>query len=527
MTFHRVLSPSSHPRRWVTGAALMLVGAALRFLRLAFPLLFAVCVSVWLVGCGAAGVRAEGWAEELHGKSVFRVCRRHPRVGPNARYWYELGDGVHRPAFEPLEKLLENPSVKAVFIHDPLAPSESRRLLGLAYQDLPCDKPPPPPPPPPEEIAAKAPEAAPAQSTTVRTVTRTSAMRPCDRPGNRPPDQRFIGQTAPTPAPTPGMSVPCAPPPPGKTYEEQKVNLARREAEEEARRTGERLGRLWGETLGGAAEAKNSLNGISLGGGRPFDVALWNNPAGAEAMRADLARRLNAIPDLPTYDDEGLAKIAWEGFLKGYGKGWADAEAKYAIVNALADTLLTISTAGAAALETAGARALRTAQQRLRSMPVFLPSAAGGPGGFLRRPKLPSPPAASTPKAVAPPSATTVTTTTKPVTAPNGAAGQAGAPKIRNAHLAGKKHPETGVPFDAEGYPDFKAAGVVKKEVKINQTGNRRADDRLANKEAGLTETPDGYTWHHHQDGKTMQLVPRKIHGDTGHTGGVATQGKP
>jgi hypothetical protein len=33
-----------------------------------------------------------------------------------------------------------------------------------------------------------------------------------------------------------------------------------------------------------------------------------------------------------------------------------------------------------------------------------------------------------------------------------------------------------------------------------------------------LSEPPEGYTWHHHQDGTTMQLVPRDIHGLTGHT---------
>ncbi|MDI1429801.1 HNH endonuclease [Polyangium sorediatum] len=524
MASRRAFVSSLHLRLWMLGA--------LRFFRRGLLGLVALGVSAWLLGCGAATrVPTEAWAQELHGKSVFRVCRRHPRVGANTRYWYELGDGVHRPAFEPLEKLLENPSVKAVFIHDPHASPESRRLLGLAYQDLPCDKPPPPPPspPPPEKIAAKESEATPSKRTTVRTETRTSAIRPCERPRNRPPDQRFVGQTAPTPAPAPGMSAPCPPPPPGSTYEEQKVNLARRDAEEEARRTGERIGREWGATLGKADELPKTFDRpfVALGKEGEFKKLFQQAPPErAEQIQADLARQLNAIPDLPTYEDERLARIAWEAFLKGYGRGWADAELKAAILNALADTALTLATMGAAGLETAGARALRAAQQRLRSMPVFLPSAAGGPGGFLRRPKLPGPPAASPPKAAAPPSGTTVTTTTKPVTGPNGAAGQAGAARPRNAHLAGKKHPETGVPFDPEGYPDFKAAGVVKKEVKINQTGNRRADDRLANKEAGLTETPEGYTWHHHQDGKTMQLVPKDIHGATGHTGGVATQGR-
>jgi hypothetical protein len=93
---------------------------------------------------------------------------------------------------------------------------------------------------------------------------------------------------------------------------------------------------------------------------------------------------------------------------------------------------------------------------------------------------------------------------------------------IRNAHLAGKKHPVTNVPFDADGYPDFKAAGVVKIEVKIAYTGSRTGDFAAANKVSGLRSTPKGMTWHHHQDGTTMQLVPSDIHAKTGHTGGFS-----
>jgi A nuclease of the HNH/ENDO VII superfamily with conserved WHH len=93
---------------------------------------------------------------------------------------------------------------------------------------------------------------------------------------------------------------------------------------------------------------------------------------------------------------------------------------------------------------------------------------------------------------------------------------------IRNAHLAGKRHPVTGVPFDADGYPDFRAAGVVKAEVRITYTGSRVRDFAAANKAAGLRETPKGMTWHHHQDQTTMQLVPTEIHAKTGHTGGFS-----
>jgi hypothetical protein len=99
---------------------------------------------------------------------------------------------------------------------------------------------------------------------------------------------------------------------------------------------------------------------------------------------------------------------------------------------------------------------------------------------------------------------------------------------IRNAHLAGKTHPVTGIPFDSKGFPDF--SGVSKKDVKISFTGNRNADFAAANSKAGFgkshTDTPSGYTWHHHQDGKTMQLVPTDIHSKTGHTGGFSLHRK-
>jgi hypothetical protein len=87
---------------------------------------------------------------------------------------------------------------------------------------------------------------------------------------------------------------------------------------------------------------------------------------------------------------------------------------------------------------------------------------------------------------------------------------------IRNKDLAGKKHPETGIPFDKDGFPDF--SGVATKSVRVPHTGGYR-DILEANRAAGFASTPDGMVWHHHQDGHTMQLVPERIHQATGHTG--------
>ena len=64
---------------------------------------------------------------------------------------------------------------------------------------------------------------------------------------------------------------------------------------------------------------------------------------------------------------------------------------------------------------------------------------------------------------------------------------------------------------------------VAAKTVYLDRfSGNRTADAAAANAKAGLTETPKGMSWHHHEDLHTMQLVPQSIHSAIGHTGGHA-----
>jgi len=82
------------------------------------------------------------------------------------------------------------------------------------------------------------------------------------------------------------------------------------------------------------------------------------------------------------------------------------------------------------------------------------------------------------------------------------------------------------VRFKESGFPDFTPyARAINgtKNVRVKRlTGDERADARLANKTVGFKKTPKGYIWNHVEDGKTMQLVPEKIHVKTGHTGGAA-----
>ena len=55
------------------------------------------------------------------------------------------------------------------------------------------------------------------------------------------------------------------------------------------------------------------------------------------------------------------------------------------------------------------------------------------------------------------------------------------------------------------GYPDFKSAGMVRQEVPIGPFVERNKDFAKA-REMGYIKSADG-TWHHHEDGVTLQEV--------------------
>ena len=82
------------------------------------------------------------------------------------------------------------------------------------------------------------------------------------------------------------------------------------------------------------------------------------------------------------------------------------------------------------------------------------------------------------------------------------------------------------VTYDKEGYPDFTPyRHPTVKDVEIEFTGSYPKDNKAADKAAGITaekRDSEDYTWHHHQDGKTMQLIKEDVHKDFVHTGGMA-----
>jgi hypothetical protein len=71
-----------------------------------------------------------------------------------------------------------------------------------------------------------------------------------------------------------------------------------------------------------------------------------------------------------------------------------------------------------------------------------------------------------------------------------------------------------------DGYPDF--SPYASHRVEIEMTGDNSIDFPAANKAAGLSGTPKDWTWHHKEDGVTMELIPSDLNNNIPHTGGAS-----
>ena len=113
--------------------------------------------------------------------------------------------------------------------------------------------------------------------------------------------------------------------------------------------------------------------------------------------------------------------------------------------------------------------------------------------------------------------------------------------------MVNKKNEKTGIYFDKDGFPKFKAIATVKLERKLWKKSREvhfyhaskelykkiQKSSSLARKftkreisEFKNGDVPSKYTWHHHQDRGVLQLVERDIHAAVRHDGGFSIWGK-
>lgn len=114
-------------------------------------------------------------------------------------------------------------------------------------------------------------------------------------------------------------------------------------------------------------------------------------------------------------------------------------------------------------------------------------------------------------------------------------------------YMVNKKHPETGIYFDKDGFPKFKTIATIKlkrklwkktrevhfynasRELYTKISKNSRLASKFTKKEIQILkngDVPPKYTWHHHQDKGVLQLVDCKVHSEIRHRGGFAIWGK-
>ncbi|MBZ0314305.1 HNH endonuclease [Clostridium butyricum] len=73
-----------------------------------------------------------------------------------------------------------------------------------------------------------------------------------------------------------------------------------------------------------------------------------------------------------------------------------------------------------------------------------------------------------------------------------------------------------------DGYPDFKSAGMVEQEVNIGPFQGYNKDFPRGDELAPNGPISESSTWHHHQDGVTLQEVLTKLHERFRHRGGMS-----
>lgn len=111
-----------------------------------------------------------------------------------------------------------------------------------------------------------------------------------------------------------------------------------------------------------------------------------------------------------------------------------------------------------------------------------------------------------------------------------------------NGDLAGQKYPLNKLPehiqqkypdsviVDERGFIRFEPythideVGRVYKVELDSLSGDNKLDFKKANKAMGVEGTPDGCTWHHVEDTKTLIAIPSDLHDAIRHTGGRAVQ---
>jgi hypothetical protein len=308
-----------------------------------------VCLSAatLTVGCTATGALE---ARFPHAR-IHRVCAKPKVVGWDANEW------VYTPGGMPVSSTAEIfPLVSArahvVFTFDATAPEGSTRLLTMPDNQINCAA----------WLHAE--------------IEQWCSLEPASF--EKRADPKYVAQS------TSEVRSPYLQGVPTAAFAPNCQTLVREGLKQEAQAKGFNYGQQLGFTLGATEGAMNHL----LTAGRGIIAEEFKkDPAFLDKLLLGLAQRLERLSQPPEYTDPELAGIAQAAFVNGYGKGVAEIQLQFNAIHTGGNALIVLLPNIIGAVELVGARALRAVLTRMRMLPVFLPSAIGGPGIFLRLPK--------------------------------------------------------------------------------------------------------------------------------------------
>ncbi|MBK9262630.1 MAG: AHH domain-containing protein [Polyangiaceae bacterium] len=342
-----------------------------RFASAFVPWLMVVVMALSSVACAGAIPTDE---LTVQARWRFGVCTLDPDIEQNATSWaYPKPELPAVSNLHPYEYNRAILSSGVVYYYDPFAPAQSVKVLPIRLSALPCDR---------MHTVELRPALRRACSDSICKLAWPSAF---DLPNGgtcsleqtestAPPiSGNWFGQTEPTIRSTYFCNTePLSP----KNAPQRMLDKESEAAWLEGFFYGYRVSLLLTQA---EADAQAFINKSD-----PWIVRLFKkDPGSVEAILQRLAAMLDAIPEPPQYETRHEAFYAADGYAAGARRGAAEVEATLILIEA------TAIVAEVALMELVlgplgGANALRAALMRLRHIPVFIPGAAGGLGGFVR-----------------------------------------------------------------------------------------------------------------------------------------------
>lgn len=354
---------------------------------------FVVRLLIVLVGVGvvfpsmgcASATRYSALAARFPNARLRGVCALPKALEPEVYEWVYTPGGRLVSSANEAEFGKIAPIVRDIFVFDVEASKDSPRILPNPDNALECKtgfswlEPSPVAEAPPTGCRGIC--QLPASSLTLAVVHQPCPISAAPQAvglvdaGRGHPDARWIGQTVPE------TRSPFLQPLGGVAYAPNCADLVRAAEKANARDKSKEVGRLVGLVLEDRDEGLRRLIAIDP---PTIRILLARSPDLVEQMQANIAARLDEIPDPPMYDDPELAGIAQKAFEEGYGIGVDEIQTKWKIFDAKMAALEAVVTGFPGLARSVGRTALELAILRFRRLPMFVPGAAGGAGFFLR-----------------------------------------------------------------------------------------------------------------------------------------------